>query len=106
MDNEQSKGLTLLEKGQKGVIHAIFSRMGLILLLLAFHILLLFSAFRWFGNFLPHIYGGTVLFNVVMVLYLLNCRIDPSAKITWLIVITLLSRLAKQLERRLNRGRE
>ena len=34
MDNEQSKGLTLLEKGQKGVIHAIFSRMGLILLLL------------------------------------------------------------------------
>ena len=90
MENEQNMGLSLLKKGQKGIMHAIFSRMGLILLLLAFHIFLLFSAFRWFGNFLPHIYGGTVLFNVVMVLYLLNCRIDPSAKITWLIVITLL----------------
>ena len=90
MENEQNMGLSLLKKGQKGIMHAIFSRMGLILLLLAFHIFLLFSAFRWFGNFLPHIYGGTVLFNVVMVLYLLNCRIDPTAKITWLIVITLL----------------
>ena len=82
MEEELNKGLTLLKKGQKGLVHAVFSRMGLILLLLVLHVLLLFSAFRWFGNFLPHIYGGTVLFNVVMVLYLLNCRIDPSAKIT------------------------
>ena len=90
MDNEQNSGLLLLKKGQKGIVHAIFSRMGLILLLLAFHIFLLFSVFSWFENFLPHIYGGTVLFTVVMVLYLLNCRIDPSAKITWLIVVMLL----------------
>ena len=81
MDNEQNSGLLLLKKGQKGIVHAIFSRMGLILLLLAFHIFLLFSVFSWFENFLPHIYGGTVLFN---------CRIDPSAKITWLIVVMLL----------------
>ena len=90
MDNEQSKGLTLLEKGQKGVIHAIFSRMGLILLLLAFHIFLLVCAFRWFEGFLPHILGGTVIFMTAMVVYLLNSPMDPTAKITWLIVIMLL----------------
>ena len=64
--------------------------MGLIRLLLVFHVFLLFSVFRWFENSLPHIYGGTILFTVVMVLYLLNYRIDPSAKITWLIVVMLL----------------
>ncbi len=30
--NYKDKGLRLLKKGQKGVIHAIFSRFGLILL--------------------------------------------------------------------------
>ena len=90
MENEQNKGLSLLKKGQKGLIHAIFSRMGLILLLLAVHVVLLFCAFRWFANFLPHIYGGAVIFTVGMVLYLLNSRMDPTAKITWLVVIMLL----------------
>ena len=90
MEQEQNKGLYLLKQGQRGLVHLIFSRMGLILLLLAFHIFLLFSAFRWFESFLPHIYGGAVVFTLVMVLYLLNSRMDPSAKITWLIVIMLL----------------
>ena len=33
MQEYKNKGLTLLKKGQKGIIHAIFSRFGLILLL-------------------------------------------------------------------------
>lgn len=90
VDNEQNKGLNLLKKGKKGIVHAIFSRAGLILLLLLFHIVLMFGLFHWFENFLPHIYGGTFVFTVVMVLYLLNNRMNPSAKITWLIVVMLL----------------
>ena len=90
MENEENIGLSLLKKGQKGIIHAIFSRMGLILLLLIFQIFLLFGVFRWFENFMPHIFGGTILFTVGMVLYLLNSSIDPTAKITWLIVIMLM----------------
>ena len=47
-------GLRLLRKGQKGVIHAIFSRFGLVLILLLLQVGLLFSIFRWFGNLWPH----------------------------------------------------
>lgn len=90
MNEESNQGLTLLRRGQRGVLHLIFSRLGLILLLLVFHVLLMFAAFRWFSRFLPQIYGGTVLFTAGMVLYLLNSRMDASAKITWLIVILLL----------------
>ncbi len=84
-------GLSLLKKGQKGIIHAIFTRLGLIVLLLGIQVMYLFSMFQWFKDFLPHIWGGTALITASMVLYLLNRRdLDPTSKITWLIVIMLL----------------
>ena len=82
-------GLRLLKKGQKGVIHAIFSRFGLVLLLLLLQVGLLVSIFRWFGNLLPHYFGGSVVVTAAMVLYLLNSKMDNSAKITWMVVIAL-----------------
>ncbi|MCM1190284.1 MAG: cardiolipin synthase [bacterium] len=87
---KESEGLSLLKKGQKGIVHAIFSRMGIMLALLVVQVMFIFSVFRWFGEFLPHIIGGTALFTVIMVMYLLNSRMDPTAKITWLVVIMLL----------------
>ena len=84
-------GISLLKKGQKGFFHAVFSRLGLIVLLLAAQALFLFSIFQWFEEFLPHIFGSTTVFTVFMVLYLLNYRhLDPTAKNTWLVVIMLL----------------
>ncbi len=85
-----SNGIALLKKGQKGLVRAIFSRLGLIVLLLAVQVGFLFFLFFRFETFLPHALGGTALFTAVMVLYLLNRPIDPTAKITWLIVIMLL----------------
>ncbi len=88
--NSENKGILLLQKGQKGLIHAVFSRLGLILLLFAVQVLILLGIFQWFEEFLPHILGGTALFIVIMVLRLLNSQMNPEAKITWLIVIMLL----------------
>lgn len=68
----------------------IFSRSGLIIALLAVQVLFLFTVFHWFEEFLPHIYGGVVIFTVFMVLYLLNSSMDPTSKITWLVVVMLL----------------
>ena len=85
--SNDNKGIALLKKGQKGVVHAIFSRFGLLLFLLMVQVLILFSVFRWLEEFLPHIWGGTVLFSFVMVVCLLNSRLNPTAKITWLVII-------------------
>lgn len=86
----KNKGLRLIKKGQKGISHAIFSRFGLILLLLFIQVRILFDFFQWVDEFLPHMMGGRVLFTFVMVICLLNSRLNPTAKITWLIVIMLL----------------
>lgn len=87
MAEAENKGLQLLKKGQKGILHGIFSRLGIIVLLFLLQVACLFSIFRWFGQFLPHVLGGTVLFIMIMVIYLLNMQMDAAAKITWLILI-------------------
>ena len=89
-EDSKEVGLRLLKKGKQGIFRMIFSRSGLILVLLVVQVLFLFSIFHWFEEFLPHIYGGVVIFTVFMVLYLLNSSMDPTAKITWLVVVMLL----------------
>ena len=89
-EDSKEVGLRLLKKGKQGIFRMIFSRSGLILVLLVVQVLFLFSIFHWFEEFLPHIYGGVVIFIVFMVLYLLNSSMDPTAKITWLVVVMLL----------------
>ena len=86
----KGQGLRLFEKGRRSIFRMIFSRSGLVLALLAIQILFLFCIFHWFEGFLPHIYGGVVVFTVFMVLYLLNSSMDPTAKLTWLVVAMLL----------------
>ncbi len=86
MDNEN---LRLLNTGKKGLHRIIFSRMGLVLLFLLLNIGMLFTFFHWFEEFLPHFYGGSAAFMVVMVLVIINSSMDPTAKITWLVVIML-----------------
>ena len=54
-------GIRLLKRGQKGLVHAIFSRFGLVLVLLLLQFGALFSLLRWFGQLLPHYLGGTAL---------------------------------------------
>lgn len=87
---QESKGLSLLKKGKRGIVRAIFSRLGIIVVLLILQVVFLFSVLHWLGNFLPHLIGANAIFVVVMVVCLLNSRLDPTAKITWLFVIMLL----------------
>ena len=92
MANEEmeSMGIRLLKKGQKGLVHALFSRFGLILLLFLLQVAIIFSIFMWFRDLQIYISGVMVLFSAVMVFYLLNSRLDPTAKITWLVIIMLM----------------
>lgn len=89
-DNEDSLGLSLLKKGKRGIINVVFSRAGFITLLLLFQFVILFTLFYRFASILPFFIGGSLLFSACMVLHLINGNYDPTAKITWLVVIMLL----------------
>ena len=89
MDKEttQNAGLRLLKHGRQSVFKIIFSRMGLVLALILLQASILTAMFLLFKNWLPHYNGANVVFIVIIVLYLLNSEMDPSAKITWLVII-------------------
>lgn len=83
----ESEGLRLLKKGQKGLFAVLFSRLGIIVLLFLLQLFLLFAMVRWFTRFLPHIYVLSIAMDLLMVPVLLNSSLDPTAQITWLVVI-------------------
>ena len=80
MQQFEDGGLRLLKKGQKGIVHAIFSRFGLVLLLMLLQVGVLWGVFRWFGTLLPHYFGGSVAVSVFMVVYILNSRMDTAPR--------------------------
>ena len=83
------KSRDLLKRGKKGLLHLVFSRTGIMALLVLLQLgLMLLFALR-FEDYLVHYYGLFLLISLVTVVYLLNSDTDPNAKITWLLMITL-----------------
>lgn len=87
MDKTENHTVRLLKKWQKGFLNLLFSRMLLVVFFLLIQFSILFSALFWLRDFLPHIIGGQSVLIFCMVLYLLNSDLDPSAKITWLVLM-------------------
>ena len=83
----QKMGLRLLKKGHIGMVRLVFSRIGLLALLLFLQVALVLTAFILCEQYIPHLIIIQGVFVVVMVLYLINSDFDPSAKITWLVFI-------------------
>jgi len=85
--NSENGGRRLLKKGRRGLLHAVFSRAGLIGLFLLLQVALIIVGFSALDDYLPHYFTASVLFSTVMALFLLNSSQDASAKLTWVIVI-------------------
>ena len=83
-------GLNLLKKGKQGLVHALIGRVGLLILSILIQAAVLFGLFSWFEDTIPIYLGGSVVFTISILLYLVNSTMDPSAKITWLIIIMVL----------------
>ena len=83
----QNRGIRLLKKGKRGLFRLIFSRIGIVTILIFAEIFMIFSMFQWLSDFFPQFYTIMWAFTIGMVIYLLNIRMNPTAKITWLILI-------------------
>jgi len=86
-EQTESIGLRLWNRGKKGAWSLVFSRMGVVVLLFLVQIFALFVIFRWFAQISPHLMGTAMLIDIVMIPVLLMSRLDPTAKITWLMVV-------------------
>ena len=89
MEIEQNV-VRLAKPVKKGLLRLIFSRFGLIALLLVLQIAILIAAYGYFTKALPILIILMRLFSLVMVIYLFNCSMDSSAKLTWMLIIAIL----------------
>lgn len=83
-------GMRLLRKGQKGLIRAVFSRVGIMTAMLLMQIGMMVSLALWLEEYMIPAYSGFTIIGLIMVLYLINSEHNPSGKITWLVLILVL----------------
>ena len=82
--------IRLAEPKKKTFLHLIFSRFFLFVILLILQVLLVISFYAWLSDLLPHFMAIMMLFLIVGVIYLFNCNMDSSAKLTWMFIIAIM----------------
>ena len=87
MENEV---LTLAKPRKSGLIHLIFSRFFVIVILLAVQIAMVITIYVKLYQYLPHFSLLLLLFLIGGVIYLFNCGMDNSARLTWMLIISML----------------
>jgi len=83
----EDKFFHLAKPVKRGLLHLVFSRFIIILLLIALQVLLLTTVFGWLKEYLPFFTVLQTLFTTVMIIYLFNISMDSAAKLTWMFII-------------------
>ncbi len=90
MDNEE-KIVSLAKPVKKGLLRLIFSRFFVIALLLVFQVALMIMVYLQFREKLPLLLNCQYVFSFAMIIYLFNTDMDSSAKLTWMLIISIVS---------------
>lgn len=80
----------LAKPKKKGLLHLVFSRFFVIVLLLLLQVVLFVGFYRWLYGYFRWFSVILWLFTLVMVIYLFNMRMDFSAKLTWMFLIAIM----------------
>lgn len=81
--------ICLIPEQKKGFFRLIFSRFGVIALLLLLEVIVLSGLDQWFSEKNTLFLFVHMLFSVGMVFYLFNLEMDATGKLSWLILIML-----------------
>ena len=79
----------LLRKPRKGLSKLIFSRIGVVMLLLAVQVALLLMAYRWLDSYFDWFNGAQWVFTAFVVFSLFNSDMDATGKLTWMFLLAL-----------------
>ena len=89
MENEENV-VRLAKPVKKGLLRLVFSRFGLIALLILIQIAIMVAAYGFFREQLPVLTVLQTIFTIGMIIYLFNCSMDSSAKLTWMFIIAVM----------------
>lgn len=87
---EKENIIYLLPKKNKGLKKFLFTRLPAFIVLIAIEVAILAAIFGWFRDWFPYFTAVQTIFALCMVIYLFNCTMDYSAKLTWLFLIMII----------------
>lgn len=88
MENDDND---LFKRSKQSLLQLVFSRVGIILLLLFVQVWLLMELFNYISTNYIHIYyGGSLVVTVIGCIALFNSKSDSSVKLTWLVLFSVL----------------
>lgn len=88
---KSGRGITLASKWRKGFFPILFSRLGLVLIMLLIQILMMSTIWYFFGQILGRYFiGGQTLFELIVLIFLFNSPMDSSAKLSWTLLIAVM----------------
>lgn len=83
----ENETLLLIKKKKSGLLKILFSRVGLVAVLMVIQILILLSLYRWFSEYFKIFATLQSVFVIGMFFYLVTCSMDATAKLTWLFLM-------------------
>ncbi len=72
---------------KKGFFRIIFSRTGIILLLILVQLGLFFRIPYYLGDYLRYMYGILIILEVIVIIYIINSEGNPAFKMTWMLAV-------------------
>ena len=90
MKQNTGTGMRLIKRGRSGALRVVFSRLGVISVLFLLQAAILILTIVRLEEYMHLYIGGTAVITAIVVLFVLNSNMDPSAKITWLVMIMLM----------------
>ena len=87
MEYDTEKGLSLIKKGKRGLIRVLFSRVGVITLLMLIQLGVLIVLGLRFSEVLHHVFGCSVAISFFMGLVMINSKMESSSIIMWLMIM-------------------
>ena len=87
----------LAEPKRKGLLPLLFSRFLIIALLILVQLAVPLVFYGWLCEYVPYLNVFQALFTLCMVIYLFNCEMDSSARLTWMFLIAVVPLLGAVL---------
>lgn len=85
---KDENGLSLQGRWKRGLLSAIFSRTGLVILFLLIQAAVTLVMWVYFGELVTKYFvGGQSLFVLIVLIYMLNDGKDPNYKLSWMLVV-------------------
>ena len=76
-----------VKKAKKGILSLVFSRTSILMVLLLVQLISFIATMTYLKDYATYIHGVFLMMEIVSVIYIINSKINPAFKITWILLI-------------------